>query len=135
MIAIDGNHDNKTYHSSLRGAVRLGVGAGNLGSQREKKPESKEPRQVKVLSTTPKYRLVKHLMGKTEVPLAPKRIASLCGAATDGLVALGVRPILVQGGSRIDGAQIYLADHLKEWPLCRTAVRLALRLCWPPSPT
>ena len=47
------------------------------------------------------------------MPLAPQRIASLCGAATDSLVALGVRPILVQGGSRIDGAQLYLADSLK----------------------
>ena len=78
------------------------------------KPNPKESlRQVKVLSTTTEYRLVKHLMVKTKVPLAPQRIASLCGAATDGLVALGVRPILVQGGSRIDGAQLYLAERLK----------------------
>ncbi len=92
------------------------VRTGNLGQlgDRWKRPEPKASlRQVKVLSTTPDYRLVKHLMGNTKVPLAPQRIASLCGAATDSLVALGVRPILVQGGSRIDGAQLYLADSLK----------------------
>jgi iron complex transport system substrate-binding protein len=87
------------------------------GEGERKKPESKATlRQVRVVETTAQYRLVKHSMGETKVPLAPKRIASLCSAATDGLVALGIRPILVQSGAGLDGPQLYLADRLNGVP-------------------
>jgi iron complex transport system substrate-binding protein len=68
---------------------------------------------VELLATTPEYRLVEHLMGTTRVPLKPRRIVSLSNAATDGLAALGIRPILVQGGFRCDGPSVYLKDQLK----------------------
>ena len=76
-------------------------------------------RQIKVLAETPEYRLILHPLGETKVPLAPRRIASLCSAATDGLVTLGIRPILVDGGSSIDGPPPYLLERLNDVPILR----------------
>ncbi len=84
---------------------------------RWKRPKPKPQCEVEVLATTSNYRLVKHMLGKAKVPLAPQRIASLCNAATDSLVALAIRPILVQSGFRTDGPQLYLAKRLKGVPV------------------
>ena len=83
---------------------------------RWKRPKPKAQRQIEVLDETDQYRTVKHFLGETKVPVSPKRIACLCGAATDGLVALNVRPVLVQTNSNTFGAQLYLADKLKGVP-------------------
>jgi ABC-type Fe3+-hydroxamate transport system substrate-binding protein len=76
-------------------------------------------RQIKVLADTPDYRLVKHPLGETQVPLAPRRIVSLTNSATDSLIALGVKPVLVSTSWRGDSITPYLKDQLHDIPKLR----------------
>ncbi len=48
---------------------------------------------VEVLEETADYRLVRHEMGETRIPLTPQRIVSLSFRDTDHLLALGVTPV------------------------------------------
>lgn len=52
---------------------------------------------ARVVVERPDGRLVRHMFGETLVPLRPMRIVSLSTPTTDGLLALGVRPIGVEG--------------------------------------
>jgi len=95
---------------------------GSLDSavDRSKKPrQQRASRLVEIVAETPEYRLVRHRFGETKVPLAPRRIASLTGAATDGLVALGIRPVIAEGSWMSEGPPPYLAERLKGVPLIR----------------
>ena len=83
------------------------------GDRAKRSSQTPSDRQIKVLAETSEYRLVKHPLGETKVPLTPRRIVSLCGAATDSLAALGVQPVLVEGALKTDGSSPYLADRLK----------------------
>jgi ABC-type Fe3+-hydroxamate transport system substrate-binding protein len=76
-------------------------------------PVRSAARQIEVLEETSSYRLVKHPLGETRVPLAPKRIVSLTNSATDSLIALGVKPILVSTSWRADSITPYLNDELR----------------------
>lgn len=102
----------------------LGVGSvmsGNYGSPTGKaeKRRSRAERQVEVLCETAEFRLVRHPMGETEVPRHPQRIASLCTIATDSLVALGVRPVLVESAWKSDRPALYLTHGLSEAAVLR----------------
>lgn len=82
-------------------------------------PERQSVRQIEVLAETPEYRLVKHALGETRVPLAPRRIVSLANSATDSLVALGITPVLVSTSWRSDSVTPYLKDELRDVPKTR----------------
>ena len=91
------------------------VGSGNYGRGRAE-PAVAAPaarRQVRVLAATDAMRLVKHALGETRVPRQPRRIVSLSPAATDSLVALGIRPVLVSGGWMSNVVAPYLAEGLQ----------------------
>jgi len=83
-------------------------------------------RQITVLAETPEYRLVKHPLGETRVPLAPWRIVSLTNSATDSLIALGVKPVLVSTSWRGDSITPYLQDQLRGISKLRFAEALNL---------
>ena len=63
--------------------------------------------------------MVRHPLGTTKVPPAPRRIVSLTNAATDSLVALGVRPVLVESAWKSNGVAPYLAAGLEGVPALR----------------
>ncbi|MEH1846500.1 MAG: iron-siderophore ABC transporter substrate-binding protein [Nostoc sp.] len=44
-------------------------------------------------STLANFRIVKHQMGETKLPISPKRVVVLDGASTEALLALGVKPV------------------------------------------
>ena len=89
-------------------------------SERFQRPERATPvRQVEVLAETDQYRVVKHALGETRVPLEPKRIVSLVHAATDSLVALGIEPVLASTSWRADSVLPYLDDRLRGVPKIR----------------
>ena len=81
-------------------------------------------RQIKVLAVTSQSRLVKHSLGGTEVPLLPRRIVSLSTSITDCLVALGIRPVAVEGfawsGQSASVAPIW-PIACRAWPWSATA--------------
>lgn len=56
--------------------------------------QSPQARPVALLEETDDYRVVKHPLGETRAPRRPQRIVSLVAAANDGLIALGVKPVL-----------------------------------------
>jgi iron complex transport system substrate-binding protein len=91
----------------------------NVAGRLERPLQRPSSRQIEVLAETPEHRLVRHPLGETEVPLAPRRIVSLCASGTDGLVALGMRPVLATTSWRDEGTFPYLADHLRGVPLVR----------------
>jgi iron complex transport system substrate-binding protein len=72
-----------------------------------------------VLEETSDYRLIKHPLGETRVPLAPRRIVSLTHSASDGLVALGVKPVLVTTSWKDEAVTPYLDDALRDVPKIR----------------
>lgn len=87
-------------------------GSGN--SDRLPKPKAAPTtRQIKVLSEDATHRRIKHALGETDVPIAPQRIASLITSGTDGLLALGVKPILVTSSWKDEAALSYLAKQLE----------------------
>jgi iron complex transport system substrate-binding protein len=53
--------------------------------------------RVEVLAVTPDYRLIRHSLGQTKVPIAPQRIVSLGGAFTESLLAMNITPVAVEG--------------------------------------
>jgi iron complex transport system substrate-binding protein len=76
--------------------------------------------RVKVLEVTPKYRLIEHSLGETKVPLSPRRIASLGGAFTESLLAMGIQPVAVEssfGVGEAGKAASHLAGRLKGVPV------------------
>ena len=77
-------------------------------------------RQIKVLAVTSEYRVVKHALGETNVPLAPQRIVSLGTFITDDLLALGIQPVAVEGSSwagETGKVAPHLADRLPNVPV------------------
>lgn len=77
--------------------------------------QSPQTRPVTLLEETDDYRLIKHPLGETRVPGRPLRIASLSTSANDGLIALGIKPVLAvdsmwTGGRKTKG---YLDDQLE----------------------
>ncbi|MEH1822452.1 MAG: iron-siderophore ABC transporter substrate-binding protein [Nostoc sp.] len=44
-------------------------------------------------STLANFRIVKHQMGETKLPISPKRVVVLDGASTEAVLALGVKPV------------------------------------------
>ncbi|MEH1837591.1 MAG: iron-siderophore ABC transporter substrate-binding protein [Nostoc sp.] len=44
-------------------------------------------------STLPNFRIVKHQMGETKLPISPKRVVVLDGALTEAVLALSVKPV------------------------------------------
>ncbi len=91
----------------------------DLAGRFQTPPEPSAKRQIEVLALAPNYRLVRHPLGETRVPLQPQRIVSLCASGTDGLVALGLRPVLATTSWRDEGTFPYLADQLAGVPLVR----------------
>jgi ferric hydroxamate/heme transport system substrate-binding protein len=91
----------------------------NLADRFQQPPKRSSVRQIKLLAETPDYRLVEHALGKTKVPLAPRRIASLSTAATDSLVALGITPVLVTTSWKSDLVTPYLDERLRDVPKVR----------------
>jgi iron complex transport system substrate-binding protein len=103
---------------SLLLIVVLGVGfiqSGNYGQRPAKTPiaPAAPRRPVQALGETTAYRRVKHALGETPVPRQPRRIVSLSAAVTDSLVALGIRPVLVESGWKSGALPPYLADGLQ----------------------
>ena len=98
--------------------VRTGTMA-DLAKRFTRPPARPAQRQIEVLAETPEYRLVRHPLGETRVPLAPKRIVSLCASGTDGLVALGMQPVLATTSWQEEGSFPYLSDKLAGVPLVR----------------
>ena len=89
-------------------------------AKRFKRPPVKPPtRQIEILSESQEYRLVKHPLGETQVPLHPTRIVSLSNSATDSLCALEVKPILATTSLRLDSITPHLAEQLKDVPRLR----------------
>ncbi|GIW98862.1 MAG: ferrichrome ABC transporter substrate-binding protein [Pirellulaceae bacterium] len=82
-------------------------------------PAQTAKRQVEVLEETADYRLIKHPLGETKVPIRPHRIVSLTNSATDSLCALGIKPILVATSWRSDSITPYLREQLEEIPKLR----------------
>jgi ABC-type Fe3+-hydroxamate transport system substrate-binding protein len=81
---------------------------------------------IRVLKETPQYRLVKHSLGETRVPLAPRRIVSLASSATDGLVALGLVPVLTTTSWKDESVTPYLDQRLRDVPKIRLAETINL---------
>lgn len=81
---------------------------------------------VEVLEETASYRLVKHALGETRVPLAPQRIVSLASSATDSLVALGLKPVLTTTSWKDENVTPYLDEQLKDVPKVRLAEAINL---------
>lgn len=102
-------------------AVARSGSLSNLAGRFQRPPERPAKRQIEVLDETPSYRLIHHPLGQTRVPLAPQRIVSLCASGSDGLVALGLRPVLATTSWREEGTFPYLADKLEGVPLVRIA--------------
>jgi ABC-type Fe3+-hydroxamate transport system substrate-binding protein len=92
----------------------------------QRPPVRPATRQIQVLATTPEYRLVRHPLGETRVPLAPQRIVSLTNSATDSLIALGIKPVLVSTSWRGDRITPYLKDQLRDVPKLRYGETLNL---------
>lgn len=79
--------------------------------------QSAQVRPVTLLEETAEYRIIKHPLGETRAPCRPQRIASLTGAANDGLVALGIKPVLAVGSMWTrKGTKSYLDDQLADVP-------------------
>lgn len=79
--------------------------------------QSPQVRPVTLLEETDEYRLVKHPLGETRVTRRPQRIASLTGAANDGLIALGIKPVLAVGSMwSPKGTKGFLDDQLAGVP-------------------
>ena len=74
-------------------------------------------------------------MGETKVPLVPKRIASLCIAATDSLVALAFGRFWCKVEAASMGRNVIWLIDWKASPPCREVAQLVLKLSWLPSPT
>jgi ABC-type Fe3+-hydroxamate transport system substrate-binding protein len=81
---------------------------------------------IQVLKETPDYRLVKHSLGETRVPLAPQRIVSLTSSATDSLLALGREPVLTTTSWRDENVTPYLDERIKHVPKIRLAEAINL---------
>jgi len=73
-------------------------------------------RQIKIVEETADYRLVKHALGECKIPREPRRIASLATLTTDSLVALGIKPVLVENAWQSRGPAPYLAGRLNGVP-------------------
>ena len=111
--------------------VALGIAlvmSGDAAPSREKgaKGRRRPQGQIEVLGETADHRWIKHPMGETEVPLHPQRIASLCKVATDSLVALGVRPVLIESAWMSDGPPSYLAHGLAGTAVLRRTGQLSV---------
>ncbi|QDU58966.1 ABC transporter substrate-binding protein [Aeoliella mucimassa] len=91
----------------------------DLASRFVRPPVKTTERQVEIVEQTPEYRLVKHPLGETRVPLRPQRIVSLTNSATDSLCALGVKPVLITMSLRLDSRTPYLAEQLADIPKLR----------------
>jgi iron complex transport system substrate-binding protein len=105
--------------------VRSGT-VGTIADQSQRPKQKPSVRQIKVLAETSEYRSIKHPMGETKVPLAPKRIVSLAPAATDSLLALDVRPVLATTSLMSENSVSYLSDRLQGVPLIRATGGLDL---------
>lgn len=79
--------------------------------------QSLQARPVVLLEETDDYRIVKHPLGETRAPRRPQRIVSLVAAANDGLIALGVKPVLAVGSMWTPrGKNGYLDQQLADVP-------------------
>ena len=107
--------------------IETGQLAG-LANRFQRPPISQSTRQVEVLEETPEYRLVKHQLGETRVPLRPRRIVSLTNSATDGLIALGIKPVLFTTSWRADSVTPYLKKDLHEIPRVRNGEAINLEV-------
>ncbi|HEX3598635.1 MAG TPA: ABC transporter substrate-binding protein [Lacipirellulaceae bacterium] len=94
---------------------------GKVGDRFQKPKTPPSVRQVKILSEDETHRRVKHVLGETEVPISPQRIASLSSAGTDSLLALGIKPVLATTSWMAEGSASYLAGRLKGVKLIRQA--------------
>jgi iron complex transport system substrate-binding protein len=65
-------------------------------------------------------------LGECRVPRQPRRIVSLSSAATDSLVALGMRPVLVESAWKSAAAAPYLAGGLQGTAAVRRAGGISL---------
>lgn len=83
------------------------------GTRSKRPTKTHTPQMLDSEKETEDTRVVIHALGKTEVPLNPCRIVSLSRSATDGLVALGVKPIMVEDSSRFEGSRVHLEAGLK----------------------
>ena len=94
--------------------------SGNYGQGTDKTESASVKKQapggLEIIEETSIHRLVKHLLGTTQVPREPRRIVSLNSAVTDSLVALGVKPVLVERSWDSPGPAPYLADRLPNVP-------------------
>ncbi len=89
-------------------------------ADRFQRPASKPTaRLIEVLAETPEFRLVKHPLGETRVPITPRRIVCLTTSATDSLVALGITPVLVTTSWNSDRVIPYLDEALRHVPKIR----------------
>ena len=100
----------------LAGGVFVLSGKYGQGTDRSDSIAKKTPATFEILTETSSHRLVKHLLGTTQVPRSPRRIASLNSAVTDSLVALGIKPVLVESAWGSSGPAPYLADRLPGVP-------------------
>ena len=79
--------------------------------------QSAQSRPVTLLEETDHYRVIKHALGETRVPRQPQRIASLTSSANDGLIALGVKPVLAARSMWTPrGKKNYLDKQLADVP-------------------
>ncbi len=92
----------------------------------QRPPVRPAAQRVRLLAETSGYRLVKHALGETRVPLAPQRIVSLTSSATDSLLALGREPVLTTTSWRDENVTPYLDERLKHVPKIRLAEAINL---------
>lgn len=103
--------------------LAMGWAVARTGVQEDlaKRFQAKSPkpvvRTVSVVGETPEYRLVKHPLGETRVPRTPRRIATLSLGATDSVVALGLRPVLVVSSYQEHRAPVYMTRELEGVPV------------------
>ena len=108
--------------------IALFVGAFLLTEPGEPPPAEPPPpkdakaatRFIHIVASTTNGRCIRHPLGESWVPLAPKRIVALSGYnnyIADGLVALGVRPVGVEGSWMSRRRPVtYLADKIGKVP-------------------
>lgn len=66
---------------------------------------------VEVVEETAAYRVVKHVLGETQIPTQPERVVALSEDIIDPLLALGIEPVAA-GESLGDAFAPYYADRL-----------------------
>jgi iron complex transport system substrate-binding protein len=100
----------------LAGGAFVLSGRYGQGTDKSESGTKKTPTKLKIVGERENFRCIKHLLGETKVPLAPRRIVSLNTAVTDSLVALDIKPVLVERNWNYLGPAPYLAERLPDVP-------------------